>query len=234
MAILLVQSDIKIVNTVNNTTLAFPSNVTAGNLICVCQAHFTSPGRTITTPVDTLTHTYVPMTAEQTVTGEEKLRSYYVENCSGGANTVTFDIELATTGDITVVIAEFSGIVTTGALDKTQVDTGVTTTDATSEFTASLAQADELLWGAVMHSGADTTIAEQGGASLLEENEGGSSNMPLAVSYQIVSAIDTYAATWTFGAARSYAAHIATFKAAAAAGGIAIPIIGRQFRERRS
>jgi hypothetical protein len=234
MAIVLVQSAKRVITGVNNTTLAFPSNVTAGNLICVSHAHFTSPARTITTPVDTLTHTYVPMTAEQTKDGEGKLRSYYVENCSGGANTVTFDIELATTGDITVVIAEFSGIVTSGALDKTQVDTGDLTTDATSEFTLETAQADELLWGAVIHTGADTTIAETGDASLVQENEGGSSNMPLAVSYEIVAAISTYAATWTFGANRDYAAHIATFKAAAAAGGIAIPILGRQYRERRS
>jgi hypothetical protein len=233
VAIVLVQSAITIVTGVNNTTLAFDVNLTAGNLICVSHSHFSSPARAITTPVDTLTHTYVPMTAEQAV-GDIKLRSFYVENCSGGANTVTFDIDNTTLGDLTVVIAEFSGIVTSGALDQTALF-GASGTPITSDLSGTTAQADELLWGAVAHDGSDRTITPGASYTIVEENEGGSSNMPIAVEYQIVAATDEYEATWTFSnSAVNWLVHLATFKAAAAAGGIAIPVVGRQYRERRS
>lgn len=214
MAIALVQSVKKVVTGVNNTTLAYPSSVTAGNLLCNTHGHWVSGSAlAITTPTDTLTHTYAGMVAEQTETFN-KLRSFYVANCSGGANTVTFDIAGASTGDITVVVAEFSGAATTTPLGVTS--SAVTTgSSASSGTTAALDQADGMLWGALSHSGADTTITETGGASLLQENEGGTADIPISTTYEITSDTTGQAATWTLGASRTYLAHVAFFKAAA-------------------
>jgi hypothetical protein len=228
MAIALVQSTKKVVTGVNNTTLAYGSNVTAGNLLCNAQSQFQAGAATITTPTDTLAHTYAGMVAEQSlVAGTIKLRSFYVENASGGADTVTFDMSGASTGDITVVVAEFSGALTAAALDQTSsaTDSSGSSTAVNSGATAAIAQADEMVWGAMLHdSGSNLTITQGGGASLVQENEGGAANMPIATSYLIVAAIATYSATWTISSGAQWAAHVATFKAAGGGGGTNMPI----------
>ena len=221
MAIALVQSVEKVVTgSTGSTTLAYASNLTAGNLLCVSQGHWQDTDEVITTPIDTLTHTYIGMVAEQNLgsgASFNSLRSFYVANCSGGANTVTFDSVGAEQTDITVVIAEFSGALTVSPLGVTSSGTG-TGTAVSSGTTATLDQATGMLWGAMIHSGADTTIAETGGATLVQENEGGTSNMPIGVSYELTTATTAQAATWTVGASREWAAHVAFFKAAAAGG----------------
>lgn len=218
MAIALIQSVKKVVSGANNTTLAYGSDLTAGNLLCNTHAHWNSGALAITTPVDTLSHTYAAMTAEQGGAGALRLRSFYEESCTGGACTVTFDI--ATTdagGDLTVVVAEFSGAALSAALDATQVGTG-TGTAVDSGTTATLAQADEMIWGGMTHDGGNQTITETGGATLVQENEGGTGNVPIGCSYEIVAATTAQAATWTIGLSTLWFAHVATFKAAAAGG----------------
>lgn len=230
MAITLVQSTKKVVTGVNNTTLAYGSNLTAGNLACNTHTHYINPTATITTPTDTLTHTYVGMTAEQSIVfgaDSVELRSFYKENCSAGADTVTFDINGAGTGQITCVIAEFNTITTASALDKTQVGGPTLGTAADSGATATTTQADELIWGAMTHDGSNRTLTETGSATIVQENEGGTSDMPLAVSYRVVSATGAYHATWTIGTGNvNWIGHVATFKATAAGGPTAAQEIG--------
>lgn len=231
MAVVLVQSTKKVVTGVNNTTLAYSSSVTAGNFLAVTHAHWEANSRTITTPTDTLSHTYVGMTAEQNSGVSVHLRSFYVANCSGGANTVTFDISTTDTGDLTVVVAEFSGVVTVSPLDQTNVGAGTGTAVATSA-TATTAQADELLWGGLAYEGNDTTILETTGYSIVQENEGGSTNMPIGTEYKVVAATGAYTANWTLGLSRTWIAHIATFKAVVAGGASVVPIIMNYYRRR--
>jgi len=169
------------------------------------------------------------MVTEQNSAAFNSLRSFYVANCSGGANTVTFDSTGTASADMTVVIAEFSGAATASPLGVTSSGTG-TGTAASSGTTATLDQADGMLWGAMCHTGADTTIAETGGATLIHETEGGTSNMPIGTSYEITAATTGQAATWTLGASRTWTAHVAFFKAAAAAGGTFQKMVGNAFR----
>lgn len=216
MAITRVQSTKKVVSGVNTTTLAFTSPLTAGNLLCVSHAHWNPNLVAISTPTDTLGNLYAPMTAEQG-TGAQRLRSFYVEDCAAGACTVTFDMAGATTGDLTVVIAEYSGVPISSSLDQTQVGTG-TGTAVSSGSTATTSQADELVWGAMAHDGSNMALTETGSATLVQENEGGSADMPIATSERIVAAAAAYAATWTIGTSATWWAHVATFKAGAAVG----------------
>lgn len=235
MAITLVQSTKKVVTGVNNTTLAYGSNLTAGNFAINAQSHYCNPAASITTPTDTLSHVYAGAIAEQNTAGDTKgrQRTFYKENCSGGADTVTFDIVGTTTGDITVVIAEFSGMATSSSLDKTATGTALAATTHTSNATASTAQADEVLWGVFTHDGANTTITEDtgGGWAIVQENEGGTANVPIAVEYRIVASISTYSAKWTTGAARDSWMQIITFKAAAG-GQSVVPILMAHYRRR--
>lgn len=221
MALALVQSTKKVVTAVNNTTLAYASNVTAANLLCVTHTHYSNPSQLITTPVDTLTHTYTGMAAEQSIVfgaDATKLRSFYVANCSGGANTVTFDIASTTTGDITCVIAEFSGVATTTPLETT--NTGTATDTAVSGGSVTPAANGALLWGGMTFDGATTTITEA--MTIVQENEAGSTSMPVGCEWKEQAVAAAEAATWTLGASRQYLAHTACFTAAA--GGAATPV----------
>jgi hypothetical protein len=217
MAIALVQSVDKVVTGVASTTLAFTSNVTAANLLVVSHAHWQGGTANINTPTDTLLHTYTGVTAQQAFGGggvNNKLRSFYVENCSGGANTVTFAMSTST-GDITCSVSEWSGAETSTALDKTNTATFSATTTGTAGATGVLTQADEMIYAAVAHDGADTTITEDSadGFTIIQEAEGGTSDMNLATQYKIVSATTDTTPNWTFGASRTGAGHVGTFKA---------------------
>jgi len=106
MSISLVQSA---VNT-NHNTLAFPSNNTAGNLlICVIDNEDTYDQ----VPVDTQGNTW-NLACTSSVDGTAVIL-FYAMNCAGGANTVEFT---GSDDPNTISIYEFSGLKTTGALDK--------------------------------------------------------------------------------------------------------------------
>lgn len=220
MAIALVQSIKKVVTGANFTTLAYASNLTAGNLLCNSHTHYSNPTQTITTPTDTLGHTYAGMAAEQSIVfggDSTKLRSFYKENCSAGANTVTFDIGGATAGALTVVIAEFSGIATASAFGT--ANTGAATNTAVSGGAVTPGANGALLWGAMTFDGATTTITEGFTGGLVQEDENGDSNNPIGVEWKEQATAASEAATWTLGASRQYIAHTATFVAAAGGGG---------------
>jgi hypothetical protein len=223
VAIAPVQSTKKVTGGSASSTLAFGANVAAGNLLIVSVASWSATVSNLNTPTDTLTHTYAPVTAQQQSTGtQNKLRSWYIHNSSGGADTVTYGVS-AGTADLTCVISEWSGEDTSAApLDKTNVATGSSTTPSAGA-TGTLAQADELIYACGAHDGADTTWTEDttDGFSLLQENEGGTSNMPIAVQYKIVSSSTTITPDWTLGASRGWFGHVGTFKAAS--GGVTDP-----------
>ena len=222
MAITLVQSTKKVATGLTaSTTQAFGSNVTAGSLLTLSQA-FWKPGSlpTINTPTDTLGHTWTPMGAQLNMV-ENGLRSYYVANCSAGANTVTVGLSAyGANSDVTIVIAEWSGIATTTPLDQHAGTTGTSTLPNGGNITTT--QADELLYSAMAHNGINTSLSEEGGDGWvsLQENEGGTSNMPIATAYEIVSSTTTQDNEWWMsGASNRWAAHNTSFKAAAGGGG---------------
>lgn len=220
MPIVLVQSTKKIVTAVNNTTLAFGSPLTAGNLALATQAQFVDPANTLTTPTDTLTHTFAPVGADQVITvgigtASIRLNSFYKENCLGGADTVTFDIGGVANGDISCAIAEASGMSKASSiLNQTAANASNGSAVATGT-PGSTTQLSALVWGAMTHSGATTSIDETvGGTSgfqLVQEDENGSTNMPINVEYKIVNALGVYTGQWTLGAARDWACHVASF-----------------------
>lgn len=207
MAIVLVQSVPKDIKGVNNTTLAFPSPVTAGNFLHIAIVTFqVAGGTTITTPSDTLAHSYQPVEAQQNNgVNQVHLRSWYVPNCSAGSNTVTADISGTDTGEITMIISEWSGIEDSSPLSGTPLLAGPvsTTTPSTGNITA--ADPDCLLIGVLNTSGVATTITPTGtGWATVQEYEGTNSSVTLSVTFKIQTAAVAEAATWTISPADGY------------------------------
>lgn len=215
-SIALVQSTKKI-TTGSGTTLAYGSNTTANNLLCNTHSVYHGGSVTISTPTDSRSTSYAAIAAQQGVAGGGFIRSYYGVPGSSGANTVTFSADAGT--DLTVVIAEFSGNATTTPLDNNSSGTGTSTSPSSGAQTPS--ENNCMIYGAAMHTGVDTTWAE--GGSIVQENEGGSSNMPVAVQYIVQTTATSQAATWTLGASRTWYAHHGIFKAAAGAAAASLP-----------
>jgi hypothetical protein len=216
VAILLVQSAQKgPLGGVNNTTLAFDVNVTAGNLLVVSQQHYLPVDQPASLPTDTLGHTYVEAVQQfMDFTGDGcRLATWYVQNCSGGANTVTFDMGgTATNGSLACTIAEFSGLATTSVLDQTAAfEASVWDAFPTTPGVVTT-QASELLYGAMMFDGGVSTMEPGGSYTQVEEIEAA----PLSVIYKTVASTGTYVADWTLtgGGDKRWMCHIATFKAA--------------------
>jgi len=119
---------------------------------------------------------------------------------------------------------EFSGLGTSGTLDKTASATG-SSTSPSSGTTATTSQPSELLIGAIdVETRGDTFTVGSGYTSLASissaSNGNATSNVTMNAEYRIVSATGGYAANGTLGTARQWAAGIATYRAAACGNGI--------------
>jgi hypothetical protein len=230
MVIVLVQSRLAIINGAASTTLAFSSNLTASNFATTAQVGFAGGGASAapTTPTDTLGHTYTGARAALAATTDNQGRMFYVKSTSAGADTVTMG--QANSGDFTIAIAEWSG---GDATDPRAAEAG---TDGTGTGTAinvgttgTRADADGLILSWFSHMGANTTLTSDtgDGFSLLQENEGGTSNMPLHVQYLITTNTTAITVNGTVGASRQWFGQQVTFKAATGGGGasVAAPLL---------
>ncbi len=217
MAVALVQSDGKHVTAVNNTTLAFPSNVTAGNLLLGFHTHFHTGGTTPSLPTDTLGNTW-----QQSVTLQLnfniRCRMFWCENSLGGANTVTFDMSGTANGDLTVALAEFSGLLADCDDGSPVTDTATSSTPAVGDKTPSVD--DALLVAFLTHGGGNISITEEAGWNVIYEFEDGSSGMPISCVWkQQVGAPVAEDADWTLGSSQLWGGIIHAFKPTVAAGG---------------
>lgn len=230
MAIAPVQSTLKIVTATTSTTLAFTGNVAAGNFITTAQAGFASPSVAPGTPTDTLGHTYTSARVAFGADGSDQGRIYYVKTIpTGGADTVTFS--QTNSGDFTMAIAEWSGGDTTDprAAEAGTDGTGTGTTINVGS-TGTRADAAGMILSWFSHTGANTTLTEDtgDGFSLLQENEGGTSNMPLHVQYLLTTNTTAITVNGTVGASRTWFGQQVTFKAATGGGGggaVAAPLL---------
>lgn len=194
------------------TTLSndFESANIAGNFIVV-GAYFGGNGQTLTVS-DTRGNTYQLAATVSQTSDNHQIWIYYAENIGGGANTVTGSVPVSTT-DADFFIAEYSGIVTSGALDKTSSATG-SSNSISSGNTATTVSANELLVGMIGMSagslgGAITSGFEEKG---YVQRAPGNNNNIAAFADKIVTATGTYAVTASPSGSELWSAIIATFK----------------------
>jgi hypothetical protein len=211
----LVQSAKKDTSGVNNTTLAFPSALTAGNVVVASNVQFqATAGTTVTTPTDTLLHTYLAATAQQNNAANTlHLRSFYVPNCTGGADTVTYDISGTGVGELTAIQAEFGMSSPSPALSGTPVLAGPTTT--TSPTTGSMTPADDncLIIAVLQADGIAVTITPPASPwVLVQQYEGANNTVTLSMIYQKQGTAAPVSATWTLSGSRVCISHIFAIK----------------------
>lgn len=188
----------------------FESANIAGNLIVV-GGYFGGNGQTLTVS-DTRGNTYqLAGTVDQT-SDNHQIWIYYAENIAGGTNTVTGSIPASST-DAAFFIAEYSGIVTSGALDRTSGAMG-SGSSISSGSTASTNSANELLVGMIGmsagSSGFNMSFSFEEKA-FVKQGPGNNNNIA-ALADQLVTATGTYAVTASPSGSEAWSAIIATFK----------------------
>lgn len=194
MAILVVQRNI-IGNAaaLANPTLAFTSNVTAGNAI-IAVTTISSSSTFAGKPSDTLQNVFIPLPIS--TVANVNLAVHIAYNTPGGANTVTFSTGFQ---DSACMVFEVSGLAYTGAFDQyafQQISSG---TALTSGNTPTTRYPNQLLLGIHMNLNS-TALLPTVGAGFSNLQTIGVTFCSSASEEQIVSAVGTTPATFTLAA----------------------------------
>lgn len=195
------------------STLDFPSNVTAGNLLCVAGAAYDGGGITTFNVSDSRSTNY----GTSYVTNSGGTVAAFIacgKALSGGPNTITVQPDSLDTY-LVYAIDEFTGQDTSAYLD---ADGGAATAESTTptiDVTTSVANA--LILAVETDANGATSITEDGAWTLIGEEEDGSSYVHFSFIFRIVTTATTYTASWTIGN-NNWAVYAISVKPGAAAG----------------
>lgn len=200
----------------DSAAIAFPNNVTSGNLLIVGGAVWNDPANTSISVTDSLGTTYTTLLG--TIHTGNRLRSFIAYGIapSSGANTVTVNPNGSNTY-MSFSIDEFSGVDSTPLDADGGTTTGTGTAIADSITTAS---ANALIIGVCTHNVAGSPTLTPGGSYTqigeLELNDDTAHN----AVFRIATTATSYSVDWTLGSSGSWSAQTASFKEAAAGGGL--------------
>lgn len=206
MAIYTQKNSAEFSNGQHTATLGFLSNVTAGNTIIVVSV---GNGSVIASVSDNVNGAYTLCTnTRATSSVSSDIAIWYRANTGAGATTVSVT---NTSGNnyISMVIAEYPGLLTALPFDVGHAATGSTTAH-NSGATATLAQAAELVIGGTLHDSGPVSVPTAGAGFALVDYQNSTSNVPVAMEEKTVSATTAQTATFTWEAA--FATAVATFK----------------------
>lgn len=220
MAISVVQSATVFVTGAGSAAASL-TGVTTGNMLLAWLSAY--PGGTVTaTCTDNQGNTYTQSYGQNDTGTGVMIFGWYAKNVTGGSVTITVD-PAGASSDITMVVAEIAGADTTTPADQVNTARNNSTTPSVAVTTAT---ANEGYFACVTHDGTDRTITQAGGWTVVREDEGGSTHMPISVIWQTAAA-GTITASWTFGTgAVNWVCGLASFKEAAGAPAGFIPSRG--------
>ncbi len=176
------------------TTLTFTNVSAPGNAVVV--GLITYDGGTTVNITDTQGNVYT-QGATYALSANATMYIYYASNIRGEGAPIGVVIDPSgASADITVSIAEFSGVLRVSPGDGGNSANGNSTSPSVSQSSTA---AGDLVIGLLSHNDTNRTLTETGSASLIDEQEGGTSNMPLSLTYRVAGAAGSQSATWTIG-----------------------------------
>jgi hypothetical protein len=210
VAITLIQHAGRDAGATTSTSLAFPSNNTAGNWIAVAiRAGHSGQSFTVKDSKGNAYHQAVQFNVTVDAPNGDTQGLFYAENIAGGTNQVTVSDTIS--GSILrIAILEYSGVASSGSLDATTAAQGMSNAPLSGSITTS-ANGD-LLLGAVLTGSPENFTAGPG--YLIEQSVPAEPGTKLIVEDQLQSVSGTVSATASLGAAANWGAAIAAFKAA--------------------
>ena len=197
VSIVLVQKVSNLTTSAQNLAARLPSSVTAGNLIVVSVSGW--PNLPATTAVtDSLGNTY-SIAGTVLVSQGAYSAIYYARNVKGGTDTITVRT-VKSGGQISMAVAEFSGVDTVSPLDKTAGVVG--SGNAPSSGTMTPSMTGELIIGSGTHNGNTITTAGTGFSIIAIPTEDSDTHQPLAMEYRVLAGTSPTSAV--FGLATGY------------------------------
>jgi hypothetical protein len=195
---------------VTSYSVGFSSPVTTSDLLLVAIGT-NVPTATITSMTDTLGNTFTPATSLATNTSWGIGEQVWIAAAkASGTNVVT--VNLSQAANLHLIIAEYSGLATSNAVDVTVVGgSGATTGTAVDSGALTTVTPGDLLFGHVVTGHLNQTFAAGTGYTLWQTSPGGAS----AVEDQSVQATGSYHATFTLGTADYWICALVALKPAA-------------------
>jgi|GEM_PF-1026160 len=208
-----------------NKTVILDSSVGTGNLIVVGITEYRNnngiaiQGPGVQSVTDNKGNTYIKATQQPTTltNSDTTITSiWYAENVSGGSSftvTATATAPVFTNPDtfITIAAHEYSGMVTSGALDQTGFGVGTGTAAAAGNVTIS--QPDEVIFGNFLPESDNNTPTAGSGFTIYHQQLNGN-YMQFVSEGKIVSAGGSYNANLTWTSSTFWRGAVATFKIA--------------------
>lgn len=194
--------------------LAISSNVTANNLITLCVTVSGSVDGTVTGVTDSRSNTWA--LADQVTLSNRHTSLWYTVTGSSGALTATVAVS-GTLDSQHMVIAEYSGLLTSGVLGDTNVG-GPTTSTSPSSGNVVTTSADAVVIGC---TGSAFSVSYTATGSFTQR-AGGSAGRAQHTD-RIVSSTGSYAATGTLSGSEEWGVVGAEFKATGGGGGGGTP-----------
>lgn len=200
-------------NSVTSVSLAFLADVTAGSLILVAGSNW---GRTFSAGscTDSRGQTYAMDVSGTTDSPDLRIGCWSHPNAAAGPTTITLGAT-GTVDDITIAIHEYSGMVTSAALDVGTTASGSGATHS-SGATAATSQADALVFGFGTHDVGGSPVGTAGATFTQRTLETSTANMPLLTEDKFVSSVGPQTATISWGNG-PYLTGVAVYKVAATA-----------------
>ena len=202
-----IQKVTNITSSAQNLAATLPSAVTSGNLIVVSVSGW--PNLPAATPVtDSLGNSY---SIAGTVLASQGAYSaiYYARNITGGNATVTIRT-VGAGGQISMALAEFSGVDTVLPLESSAGSVGSGTTPSSGTMTPSMTGG--LVVGSGTHNGTSVTTSGAGFSMLAIPTEDANTHQPLAMEYQVLSDILPTSVSFGLSTAYSWTMNGALFK----------------------
>lgn len=193
----------------SSTTHAYTvgaSGVSQGSFV-VLRCGTVNAGRTMTGVVDSKGNTYTLDVNDSTTVAF--IASGYISTALVNGDTITVTIDVAATfmGDA----VEYTGIVSSGALDQTKTNSNGVSTSWTTTATAPTTQADELCVAMARH-GADIRSTPEGTWTEESDFRAATTGRSMVTQYKIVSATGAYSGDGTWDSATGSTASIATYR----------------------
>lgn len=206
---------------VNNTSpgaaaaIAFDSAVSAGSLLVVQVACYSTNANGAITVSDSVNGAWTVVYSNINTNNISAIA--YFQNSASGTPTVT--VTSSGTGNqyITAVQSEWSGMETTGSLDVSTSATGTSTTGSTGT-TSSTTQNDTVSFAVISHEN-DADMSTPSGFTSLQLVTSNAVNQPATQSYRINTTQAAQSASITFSGTKNWVGGIAAFKVAAGGGG---------------
>lgn len=212
MAIARVQTKTWIDTLISSTAAAWTSNTTTGNLIVVAVIYNVGIPPNVSSITDSQSNTYTRVLAKN-ISGRG-VEVWYAKNITGGT-TPTVTVNFNTQVKPAIAMREYSGLDTVSPLDVSLSQNNSAVTSHSSGITGTTAQANELVFGAIVVPDQGVNLTAGSGYSNLAQIQNAPPNPnQVGIEDKIVAATSTQEAVFSTTSAVDSSVIVASFREA--------------------